>query len=78
MKSFTIQSVGNQAIITVDLSLINMESLNRIFERLQTENLIQKAEFSDEVEEIGTEIKKTWWQTNRENYLKGITNGDRN
>jgi hypothetical protein len=50
MKNFTIQSVGNQAVITVDLSFMNMESLNRIFERLQTEKLIQKAEFSDEVD----------------------------
>lgn len=76
MKSFSIQSVGNQAVITVDLSFMNIGSLNRLFERLRTEQLIQKADFEDEVAEIGREIKQGWWQKNRENYLKGIVNAD--
>jgi hypothetical protein len=76
MKNFSIQSVGNQAVITVDLSFINIESFNRLFERLRTEQLIQKADFSDEITEIGTEIKQSWWQKNREQYLKGIINAD--
>lgn len=72
MKTFSIQSFGNQAVITVDLSFINIETLNRFFERLQVEQLVQKADFSDEIMEIGTEIKQNWWQKNREEYLKGI------
>jgi len=76
MRDFSIQSVGNQAVITIDLSFMDMESLNRIFERLQTERLIQKANFSEDVEDIGTEIKETWWQKNREQYLKGVTDAD--
>jgi len=69
------QSVGNQVVITVDLSFMNIESLNRLFERLRIEELIQKADFSDEITEIGTEIKQSWWQRNREQYLKGILDG---
>jgi len=69
------QSVGNQVVITVDLSFMNIESLNRLFERLRIEELIQKADFSDEITEIGTEIKQSWWQRNRERYLKGILDG---
>ena len=76
MRNFNIQSVGNQAVITVDLSFINIESLNQLFERLRTEQLIQKADFSDEITEIGTEIKQSWWKKNREQYLKGIINAD--
>ncbi|OQX01529.1 MAG: hypothetical protein BWK80_59750 [Desulfobacteraceae bacterium IS3] len=76
MSSFSIKSVGNQAVITVDLSLINIESLNRLFERLRIEELIQKAKFSDEVTEIGTDIKKSWWEKNREHYLEGIADED--
>jgi len=71
------QSVGNQVVITVDLSFMNIESLNRLFERLRIEELIQKADFSDEITEIGTEIKQSWWQRNREQYLKGIINENR-
>jgi len=76
MKNFNIQSVGNQAVITVDLSFMNIESLNRIFDRLRTEQLIQKANFSDEINEIGPEIKRAWWRKNREQYLKGVTDAD--
>ena len=77
MKNFSIQSVGNQAVITVDLSLISMESLNRLFERLQTEELIQQAGFDDNLVEIGGEIKRSWWRKNREWYLQGALDADR-
>ena len=77
MKTFNIQSIGNQAVITVDLSFIDLESLNQLFERLRTEQLIQQAEFSDELAEIGTEIKQSWWCRNREQYLQGALNAGR-
>lgn len=76
MKDFSIQSVGNQAVITVDLSFMSIESLNLMFDRLRTEQLIKKADFSEEVTEIGKEIKQGWWQKNRKQYLKGIINAD--
>ena len=77
MENFSIQSVGNRAVITVDLSFMNIESLNRFFERLRAEQLIQKANFSDELAEIGAKIKENWWQKNREAYLEGIDDADR-
>lgn len=72
MNNFSIQSSGNKAVITVDLSFINIDSLNRLFDRLKIEQLVKQANFSDEVMEIGKEIKQNWWQKNREEYLKGI------
>ncbi len=76
MKNFRIQSVGNEAVITVDLSFINIESLNRLFERLRTEQLIQKADFNDNITEIGPEIKQNWWRKNKERYLQDIVDAD--
>ena len=76
MKNFSIQSIGNQAVITVDLSLISIESLNWLFERLRTEELIQEAGFNDNLVEIGTEIKQSWWRKNRERYLKGAVDAN--
>lgn len=77
MKNFSIQSIGSQAVITVDLSFLDMESLNRMFERLRTEQLIQQAEFNDELAAIGPEIKQDWWRRNREQYLQGVLHADR-
>jgi hypothetical protein len=76
METFNIQAIGNQAIITVDLSFIDIKSLNRIFERLRIEQLIRKADFNDSVTEIGTEIKANWWKNNQEHYLQGLNNAD--
>ncbi|MBF0241355.1 MAG: hypothetical protein HQK64_02620 [Desulfamplus sp.] len=45
MKDFSIACVGNQAIIKVDLSFINIKSLNKMIERLRIEELVKKADF---------------------------------
>ena len=76
MQDFTIQSHGDQIVITIDRSLMSLDALNRLFERLRVEQLVKKANVSDDVIEIGTEIKRDWWRKNREQYLEGITNAD--
>ena len=77
MQDFSIQSRGDQIVITVDRSLMSLESLNRLFERMRVEQLVKKANFRDDVVEIGTEIKRDWWRKNREQYLEGIADSDR-
>ncbi len=77
MQNFNIQSRGDQIVITIDRSLMELESFNRLFERMRVEQLVQKANFSDDVIEIGTEIKRDWWRKNREQYLEGVADADR-
>lgn len=76
MQTFSMNSVGNQVVITIDRSLISIDSLNKLFERLRLEELIKKANFSEEVLEIGKEIKSEWWQKNKKRYLEGISDVD--
>ncbi|MBF0230303.1 MAG: hypothetical protein HQK64_02640 [Desulfamplus sp.] len=71
-SNFSIECVGNQAVIKVDLSFVNIESLNKMIERLRIEELIKKADFRGDIAEIGSDIKKSWWQKNREHYLRGV------
>jgi hypothetical protein len=77
MQDFHIQSRGDHIVITVDRSLMSLESFNRLFERMRVEQLVKNANFRDEVVEIGTEIKRDWWRKNREQYLEGIADADR-
>lgn len=77
MQDFSIQSLGDQIVITVDRSLMSIESLNWLFDRMRIEQLVKKANFRDEVVDVGTEIKRDWWQKNREQYLEGISDADR-
>ena len=44
----------------------------RILERFRFEELIQKADFQEDIEDIGEEIKADWWSKNRDKYLRGI------
>jgi hypothetical protein len=44
---------------------------------LRFEQLVKKANFRDEIVDFGTEIKRDWWQKNREQYLEGISDADR-
>ncbi len=46
----------------IDRSLMSLESLNRLFERMRIEQWAKKANFRDEVVDIGNEIKRGWWQ----------------
>lgn len=72
MSDFKIASVGDQVVITVDRSLMPMESLNWLFERLRVEQLIQQADFSEDVVNISAEITEDWWRQHRAQYLEGI------
>ena len=74
MQEFSIKSTGNQVVITFDRTFVDIESLNWIFRRLRVEELIHKADFSDEIVDLGAEIKRNWWQKNKEQYLEGVFN----
>ncbi len=72
MQEFSIQSIGNQVVITMERSFVGIDFLNKLFERLRVEELIKKANFSDDIIGVATEIKQEWWTRNKERYLEGI------
>jgi hypothetical protein len=39
-------------------------------EYLRTEYLAQKIDFDETIEELGTEIKHSWWQHNKAKYIQ--------
>ena len=77
MQNFTIRSIGSEIVITIDRSLMPIESLNYLFERLRVEELVRKADFSDELENIGAEITENWWRQYGSQYLQGVTDANR-
>ena len=38
MQEFNIESIGNQVIITMDRSLVDIDLLNKLFDRLRVEH----------------------------------------
>lgn len=69
MDAIEVTSLKNRMVISVDKSLISKESLLNFLERLQIENLARKANFDESVLEISEEIKRNWWEKNKEWFL---------
>ncbi len=41
-----------------------------LLERLQLEQLAQKVDFDDSILELGKEINATWWQQNKQRFVR--------
>lgn len=72
MEAIQIQSAESTIRITVDKKMVNMDFLVDLMEQLRVEYLAKTVDFSEDIMRIGDEIKKTWWQKNKEDFLQGI------
>lgn len=72
MTAIQINSTATDVVINIPKSALAPETVLRILERFRFEELIQKADFQEDIEDIGEEIKAGWWQRNRDKYLRGM------
>lgn len=71
MESIKIDNNGSRINISIDKNIIDSESLINLLKKLKYQELIKKAEFSDEIEDIADLIKTEWWKNNSKNYMQG-------
>jgi len=69
VEAVEVTSLKDRVVISVDKSLVSKEYLLNLLDRLQLENLAQKADFDEKVLEISEEIKKSWWEENKHQFL---------
>jgi phage gp29-like protein len=72
MTAIQVNSTATETIINIPKTAVAPEIVMRILERIRFEELIQKADFQEDIESIGEEIKADWWQRNRDKYLRGL------
>ena len=72
MEAIKIQSTESTIQIVLDKSIVNIDFLVELMEQLRIEYLANRIDFSEEIMGIGDEMKKTWWQTHKDEFLKGI------
>lgn len=77
METLEIKSTKDKFIITIDRSTVNARVLTNLIKRLRLEQLVQKANFDDDIVELGEQIKKDWWKKNKKRFLEENGNGDR-
>ena len=69
MKSITVESNENDFLIRIDKDLIDKDLLIELVDRFRLETLIRKADISEDIEDIGEEIKAEWWERNKDRIL---------
>lgn len=70
METINIQSTESKYVISIDKDAIDKDFLFDLLERLRIENLAQKISLDDSIIDFGEDIKKDWWQNNKERLLK--------
>ena len=66
MQGLEITSDSKKLVFSIDKSNFSEQVLLEIAKIVRLEYLIEKAGFSDEVINIGNEIKSDWWEKNKE------------
>lgn len=65
-----IRSEAGKITITIDVASVELAELARLLAFAQTEKLVRKADFSENVLNVGDDIKREWWQKNKARYLE--------
>ncbi|MBM3240305.1 hypothetical protein FJZ31_28825 [Candidatus Poribacteria bacterium] len=76
MDGFRVNSTDKEIQITVSRSLVDIAAINNLLTRLRVEQLVKKANFTEEVVKVADEIKKSWWEKNKARYMEGPLDGD--
>ena len=69
MRTVTLDSSDDRFIISIDKRSINKDALLQFLENLRLEALADKVDFGVEIEDLGEEIKRDWWQSNKDKYI---------
>ncbi len=70
MNPITVDSSGERFLISVDKSFMDKVFLVELVERIRIEYLAQKINFDNELQNLGEDIKQTWWTENKERFIK--------
>ena len=64
-QPFLVQTTLESVTLTFDRRQIRTEWLLKFLERMRLEMLIQEADFDEDIEILGKEMKNSWWQRNK-------------
>ena len=69
MKAITLDSSEDRFIISIDKKSVNKDALLVFLENLRLEALAEKVDFEEDIEDLGEEIKRDWWQANKDKLI---------
>jgi hypothetical protein len=63
------EDTGKNFLISLDKSAFEADIIFQILNRFRVEYLARKADFGEETESIGEEIKAKWWENNKQRFI---------
>ncbi len=72
MGNLSVQTQGDEMVIRLNNLSFDKDYLLSMVKRLYVEQLAYKAEISDSIEDIASEINADWWEANGEAFLQDV------
>lgn len=69
MNPLSLDSSGDRFVISIDKNYISKDALFQMLERIRVEQLAQKIDFQEGIEQLGEEMKDSWWERNHSRLL---------
>lgn len=69
MKAISVETVGDEFVIKLNKNSIDEGFVIDLIGRLRREQLVKEVGFDSDIEALGEEIKKEWWQKNKARLL---------
>lgn len=72
MDAFTVSRTGDKIQVTLDARHFQEDAVARLLNRLYIEYLAQRVNLGEDIEKLGEDIKRDWWQQNKGRILAKI------
>ena len=69
MTSIHLDTNEEKYLISLDKASFDKEWLIGLIERLRMEELAHKFNFSEDIEQLGEDIKSDWWSKNKHRFI---------
>ena len=70
MNPVEIKNTPESLQITLDKQFFDEAFLRETVDYFRMEYLAQRADFDESIEELGEEIKRSWWQRNKSRFIQ--------
>ena len=72
MRAIDINTTEDRFVISIDKRVIDKETLLELVEKFRLEYLVRKADFDESIEDLGEEIKSSWWNENKDRFITPV------
>ena len=70
MVAFDVKNTVDTVQITLDKKMFSEEEVLKMLSYLRIEFLAKKVDFDDSIEALADDIKKDWWEKNKNRFIK--------